>query len=119
MIYDCAIIGGGPAGLNAALVLGRARRNVTLIDNNRPRNSVTHASRPFITRDGVPPIKFRLVAYVEVLRYPSAFHTAKLVFSWNKDWVVCTMPSQLVYAAAEGSRTAMGVNMDMTEEDFK
>lgn len=44
MIYDCAIIGGGPSGLNAALVLSRARRSVALFDNNQPRNAVTHAS---------------------------------------------------------------------------
>ncbi|MNO45754.1 hypothetical protein D3C76_360270 [compost metagenome] len=44
MIYECAIIGGGPAGLNAALILGRAMRSVAIIDNNRPRNAVTHAS---------------------------------------------------------------------------
>ena len=36
-LFDCAIIGGGPAGLNAALVLGRARRNTILLDNDNPR----------------------------------------------------------------------------------
>lgn len=41
MLFDCAIIGGGPAGSNAVLVLGRARRNTTLFDNNNPRNAVT------------------------------------------------------------------------------
>lgn len=74
MIYDCAIIGGGPAGLNAALVLGRARRSVALIDNNRPRNAVTHASHGFITRDGVTPAEFRRVAHEELQRYPSVDH---------------------------------------------
>jgi thioredoxin reductase len=39
--FDCAIIGGGPAGLNAALVLGRARRNIILFDNNNQKNAVT------------------------------------------------------------------------------
>ncbi|WP_256757680.1 NAD(P)/FAD-dependent oxidoreductase [Cohnella sp. WQ 127256] len=71
MIYDCVIIGGGPAGLNAALVLGRARRRLALIDNNRPRNAVTHASHGFITRDGVTPGEFRRIAYEEIRRYPS------------------------------------------------
>lgn len=74
MIYDCAIIGGGPAGLNAALVLGRARRKVAILDNNQPRNAVTHASHGFITRDGVTPGEFRRIAYEEVLRYPSVQH---------------------------------------------
>lgn len=74
MIYDCAIIGGGPAGLNAALVLGRARRKVALLDNNRPRNAVTHASHGFLTRDGVTPSEFRRIAYEEVTSYPSVEH---------------------------------------------
>ena len=43
-LVDCAIIGGGPAGLNAALVLGRARRSVKVFDDNQPRNAVTDAS---------------------------------------------------------------------------
>ncbi|APB69851.1 NAD(P)/FAD-dependent oxidoreductase [Paenibacillus polymyxa] len=85
MLYDCAIIGGGPAGLNAALVLGRARRSVALIDNNRPRNAVTHASHGFITRDGVTPAEFRRVAYEEVLRYPSVHHLQTEVVSTMKN----------------------------------
>ena len=36
MLFDCAIVGGGPAGLNAALILGRVKRNVILFDNNNP-----------------------------------------------------------------------------------
>lgn len=71
---DCAIVGGGPAGLNAALVLGRARRSIALFDNNQPRNGVTHASHGFITRDGVTPAEFRRIAYEEVLKYPSVRH---------------------------------------------
>ncbi|TCP53924.1 thioredoxin reductase [Tumebacillus sp. BK434] len=74
MMYDCAILGGGPAGLNAALVLGRARRNVALIDNNQPRNAVTHASHGFITRDGVTPTEFRRIAYQEIGQYSTVDH---------------------------------------------
>lgn len=74
MNYDCAIVGGGPAGLNAALVLGRARRNVAIFDDNRPRNAVTHASHGFITRDGIKPSEFRRIAYEEILSYPSVRH---------------------------------------------
>ncbi|MFP4976725.1 NAD(P)/FAD-dependent oxidoreductase [Paenibacillus sp. CN-4] len=78
MIYDCAIIGGGPAGLNAALVLGRARKSVVLLDNGQARNRVTHASHGFITRDGVKPAEFRRIAYEEVLKYPTVRH-------WNAE----------------------------------
>ncbi|MEW9700875.1 NAD(P)/FAD-dependent oxidoreductase [Paenibacillus sp. SI8] len=71
MIMDCAIIGGGPAGLNAALVLGRSRRQVVLFDDNKPRNAVTHESHGFITRDGVKPAEFREIAHRDVAKYPS------------------------------------------------
>jgi thioredoxin reductase len=71
MLFDCAIVGGGPAGLSAALVLGRAKRNVLLLDEGKPRNAVTHESHGFLTRDGVKPGEFRAIAYEEVARYPS------------------------------------------------
>jgi len=79
MIYDCAVIGGGPAGLNASLVLGRSRRTVALIDNAKPRNAVTHQSHGFLTRDGIKPTEFRRIAYEEVLRYPTVHHWSTTV----------------------------------------
>jgi thioredoxin reductase len=45
-LLDCAIVGGGPAGLNAAHVLGLARRNVILFDNNNHRNAVNLMDLP-------------------------------------------------------------------------
>ncbi|MYL36883.1 NAD(P)/FAD-dependent oxidoreductase [Halobacillus litoralis] len=79
MILDCAIIGGGPAGLNAALVLGRARRKVVLIDSSSPRNAVTHESHGFITRDGVKPGDFRDSAHEDIRKYPSVlFNNTKV-----------------------------------------
>jgi thioredoxin reductase len=71
MIYDCVIIGGGHAGLNAALILGRARRNAILLDHNKPRNAVTQESHGFITRDGIKPNEFRQIAHKEIGTYPS------------------------------------------------
>ncbi|MDE8562525.1 NAD(P)/FAD-dependent oxidoreductase [Anoxybacillus rupiensis] len=71
MILDCAIIGGGPAGLSAALVLGRAGRKVILFDNDQPRNAVTQKSHGFITRDGVTPREFRNLAHQDISKYPS------------------------------------------------
>lgn len=71
MLLDCAIIGGGPAGLNAALVLGRARRTVMLFDNSKPRNAVTQHSHGFITRDGIKPKEFRALAHEDISKYPS------------------------------------------------
>jgi len=85
MLFDCAIIGGGPAGLNAALVLGRARRNVILFDNNKPRNDVTQESHGFITRDGIKPTEFRQIAHKEISKYPSVEYKNIEVFSVTKN----------------------------------
>lgn len=54
-IYDCVIIGGGVAGLSAALLLGRARRRVLVCDKGNPRNAPAVESHSFFTRDGTPP----------------------------------------------------------------
>ncbi len=84
-LFDCLIIGGGPAGLNAALVLGRARRNVILFDNNDPRNAVTHESHGFITRDGINPKEFREIAHKEISKYSSVIYEMKEVSSIIKN----------------------------------
>ena len=84
-LFDCAIIGGGPAGLNAALILGRARRNVILLDNNNPRNAVTQESHGFITRDGIKPKEFRDIAHKELGRYPSVTYAKREVTSVIKN----------------------------------
>ena len=83
-LFDCAIIGGGPAGLNAALVLGRARRNTILFDNNNPRNAVTQESRGFITRDGIKPQEFREIAHKEIGKYPSVIFEKQEISSITK-----------------------------------
>ncbi len=53
--YDVAIIGGGAAGLSAALTLGRSRRSVVLIDGGAPRNAPAHGVHSFLTREGIAP----------------------------------------------------------------
>jgi thioredoxin reductase len=69
--WDVVIVGAGPAGLSAALVLGRARRKVLLCDRGTPRNWAAKEMHGFITRDGVKPSEFRSRAHEELARYPS------------------------------------------------
>ncbi len=71
MLLDCAIVGGGPAGLNVALVLGRAKKNIILFDDNKPRNAVTHESHGFITRDGISPAEFKRLGREDLNKYSS------------------------------------------------
>ncbi len=80
---DCAIIGGGPAGLNAALVLGRARRKVLLFDDNKPHNAVTQHSHGFITPDGVTPAEFRAIGLREIGKYPSVEALSTRIWAVN------------------------------------
>jgi thioredoxin reductase len=67
--YDVIIVGGGPAGLNAALILGRARRSVLVCDDGRPRNAVVRRTHGFLTRDGADPKELLRLAREEVARY--------------------------------------------------
>ncbi|AYV66543.1 NAD(P)/FAD-dependent oxidoreductase [Niallia circulans] len=72
-MLDCIVIGGGPAGLNASLVLGRARMKTILFDDDKPRNSVTQESHGFITRDGIKPSQFKQLGKEELKKYPDVF----------------------------------------------
>lgn len=71
MTYDALIVGGGPAGLSAALNLGRARRRVLLCDAGERRNAAAEHIHGFVTRDGTPPVEFRGIARQQLERYPN------------------------------------------------
>ena len=69
MTYDCIIVGGGPAGLSAALMLGRCRRRVLLCDAGEQRNLAARRMHGYPTRDGTPPAEFLRLARAELSRY--------------------------------------------------
>ena len=70
-MYDVCIVGAGPAGLSAALILGRCRRRVIVLDSGRPRNAVSGGLHGFLTRDGTHPMKLRELGRAELAHYPS------------------------------------------------
>jgi thioredoxin reductase len=67
--YDVVVIGGGAAGLSAALVLGRARRRVAVVDAGSPRNAPAAQMHGFLSRDGMPPRELLATGRAEVARY--------------------------------------------------
>lgn len=69
-MYDVCIVGGGPAGLSAALILGRCRRRVVVFDSGRPRNAASRGLHGYLTRDGIMPDELRHLGRGELARYP-------------------------------------------------
>jgi thioredoxin reductase len=67
--YDVVVVGGGAAGLNAALVLGRARRRVAVVDAGAPRNAPAAHMQGFLSRDGMSPADLLAAGRVEVTGY--------------------------------------------------
>ena len=68
-IYDVVVVGGGAAGLSAALVLGRARRRVAVVDAGAPRNAPAAHMHGFLSRDGMPPADLLAAGRAEVTGY--------------------------------------------------
>ena len=68
-LFDVIVVGGGPAGLSAAVALGRARRSVAVIDAGEPRNAAAHAVHNFLTRDGTTPAELRRLGRSEAESY--------------------------------------------------
>jgi thioredoxin reductase len=71
MQYDCIVVGAGPAGLSAALMLGRCRRRVLVCVAGDPRNATSHGLHGYLTRDGISPAEFMQIARKEVEEYPT------------------------------------------------
>jgi thioredoxin reductase len=67
--YGVVVVGGGAAGLNAALVLGRARRRVAVVDTGQPRNAPAAHMQGFLSRDGMAPVELLAAGRAEVSGY--------------------------------------------------
>jgi thioredoxin reductase len=68
-VFDAIVIGGGVAGLSAALLLGRACKRVLVCDTGKPRNQVAHASHSFFSRDGIAPAELLQIGREQLQPY--------------------------------------------------
>src|SRR5881396_3527165 len=68
-MFDVIVVGGGPAGLSAALMLGRCRRRVLVCDLGQPRNRRSRALHGYLTRDGIAPPTFNEIGRGELSQY--------------------------------------------------
>ena len=69
LLYDCIVIGGGPAGLSAALMLARYGRKAVTFHDGAPRNAHAHGIHGFLGHDGIQPEQLLELGRAEVQRY--------------------------------------------------
>jgi thioredoxin reductase len=77
--HDVVIVGGGAAGLSAALVLARARRSVLVVDSGAPRNAPAAHMQGFLSRDGMPPADLLAAGRAEIEQYGGRIETGLAV----------------------------------------
>lgn len=83
--YDVVVVGGGPAGLNGALMLARSRRSVLVIDAEEPRNAPAVEVHGLFARDGVPPAELLERGRDEVRRYGGLVVSGEVVDAFRDD----------------------------------
>ena len=101
-ILDVLIIGGGPAGLSAALYLGRARQRVIVLDAQSPRHAVSEGVHNFLSRDGLPPAQLRSIAWEQLAAYPTVTQQAATITSLDWDgqhWTATAQEDQARWSA--------------------
>jgi thioredoxin reductase len=78
-LYDVIVVGGGPAGLSAALMLGRCRRRVIVVDSGTPRNAAAKELHGFLGQDGITPHRLLKAAREQLARYDVSLLSGKVM----------------------------------------
>lgn len=101
-MYDVIVVGGGPAGLQAALTLGRMHRSTLLLDSGDYRNAPAAHMHNFVTHDGTAPADFRKVAIEQLAPYTTVevrSATATVISESDDGFAVTTADGQELEAA--------------------
>lgn len=81
--FEVIIIGGGPAGMSAGLVLGRSRIKTLILNSEKPRNNVTTHSHAFLTQDGKHPSEIFAIALEQLSKYPAVQYQKEKAIKLN------------------------------------
>ncbi len=100
-MFDVVIVGGGPAGLSAGLMLGRCRRRVLVCDIGEPRNRTTRAVHGYLTRDGVAPRELTDIGRRELATYDVEFRCVGVIDVTSLD----DRQYRIAFANGDGVRT--------------
>jgi thioredoxin reductase len=112
-MFDVLVVGGGPAGLSAALMLGRCRRKVLVCDLGRPRNRHSTALHGYLTRDGVYPLAFNDLGRRELPAYGVELRTVAVTDARQADNHYCVSLGDGTEEAARFLLIATGVIDDL------
>ncbi len=96
-MYEVIVVGGGPAGLSAATILGRCRRQVLVCDDGHYRNQAARALHGFLSRDGIHPAELLRIGREQLARYDVEYREAHVAAA------VCT-PQGFELTLADGAR---------------
>src|SRR3954464_6685361 len=102
--YDVAIIGGGPAGLSAAIVLGRCRRNVIVFDHGRPRNHAAPAIHGYLGLKDVAPHELRRIGREQAISCGVNFRDCEVVGSRS---LQADCPTRFELTDVEGNKVTV------------
>ena len=104
-LYDVAIIGGGAAGLSAALTLGRARRSVVVLDAGQPRNAPAAGAHNLLGNEGIAPLDLLARGRDEARSYGAHIVSATVTGASGSAAEGFTLTTQPIPSAAEGGVT--------------
>jgi thioredoxin reductase len=102
-VWDVVVVGGGAAGLSAALALARARRRVLVIDAGRPRNAPAEGVHVFLTRDGTPPDELMRLGRADVEKFGGVIRPGIVVSATRLRAMGAPLGARFAVALADGS----------------